>query len=497
MSDHIDGPRTTADPSIDVTDLYYFSSPTNPKKSVLVGNVFPFAGESALFSDAIKHSFVLRPLKITGIGNASNFQVAGPEIRFSFRFYPLKKNQDPKISLIQTGKCTLPSGEVINIESGNESGSYSSNRSVRVFAGVRSDPFYIGWLPSIPSTGNFLDGDNVLSLVVEFDTELILGSQNSLFGCIFETTPVDVSSDGAGTVLRYDWVGRPEHTNYRLATAGNLDIRDLWNQQEPFKIDPSLLPLFRQRLVESLTKWDLKDGQVDWDHDALNANINVLINDFLVFDTSKPITDQSHLEIEKSTIEGLGYSTGGGRTLNANAADICITWLVNRDRRAFIQSPAYQATKPGGITFPYVQPPNTKLFRISRSVELPVPAKKVWSMIGNFSNLWHPLIVNIKLEGAGIGGLRTSETVDGKFITERLTAYDSSKMVMKYQLVSGLPADKYDAIIEVIPDGSKCKLNWSVEYHPSGIGNFFLNLIVTTMLDSGVNFLKQFFKTNQ
>ena len=65
------------------------------------------------------------------------------------------------------------------------------------------------------------------------------------------------------------------------------------------------------------------------------ADVNVFLDDFLLFDTSRPITDTSHLEIEKSTIDGRAYTTGGGRTLNANAIDILVTWLVNHDRRPF------------------------------------------------------------------------------------------------------------------------------------------------------------------
>lgn len=52
MSDHVDGPRTMADPSIDLTDIFAFTSPENPARTVLVVNVFPGAGESAWFSNA-------------------------------------------------------------------------------------------------------------------------------------------------------------------------------------------------------------------------------------------------------------------------------------------------------------------------------------------------------------------------------------------------------------------------------------------------------------
>ena len=38
----------------------------------------------------------------------------------------------------------------------------------------------------------------------------------------------------------------------------------LWNQQTPFAIAKDLKPLFHQRLVDSLTNWDMRDKKADW-----------------------------------------------------------------------------------------------------------------------------------------------------------------------------------------------------------------------------------------
>jgi len=65
----------------------------------------------------------------------------------------------------------------------------------------------------------------------------------------------------------------------------------------------------------------------------------------LLIDVSKKIDDQSHLEIEKSVMNGQVHQTGGGRTLDANAVDILLTWIINRDHGPFLQSPATQATQ--------------------------------------------------------------------------------------------------------------------------------------------------------
>jgi hypothetical protein len=118
--------------------------------------------------------------------------------------------------------------------------------------------------------------------------------------------------------------------------AGTDDLRDLWNQQTPFAIAEEFQPVFRQRLINSLTNWDMRDGHADWTPATLAASANVYLDDFILFDVSKPISDTSFLEIEKSTLHGQVYQTGGGRTVNANVIDIMVTWMVNNDRE-FLQ----------------------------------------------------------------------------------------------------------------------------------------------------------------
>ena len=66
----------------------------------------------------------------------------------------------------------------------------------------------------------------------------------------------------------------------------------------------------------------MRDGKADWTPAALAAAANVYLDDYLLFDVAKPITDTSFFEIEKSTINGRDYQTGGGRTVDANVIDI-------------------------------------------------------------------------------------------------------------------------------------------------------------------------------
>src|SRR5215469_7588699 len=86
MSDHIDGPRQIGDPAADLTDLFAFTSPENPSHTVLAANVFPSAGVSAMFSNAVNHSIVARRVTVAGLGNDAKFKAGDKEYRFSCKF---------------------------------------------------------------------------------------------------------------------------------------------------------------------------------------------------------------------------------------------------------------------------------------------------------------------------------------------------------------------------------------------------------------------------
>ena len=384
MSDRIDGPRSIGDPSIDLTDLFVFISPENAGRTVLVANVFPSAGASAMFSNVVNHSLVVRRATVAGLGNAAKFTTGDDEVRFSCRFDALEPGRDGA-KPVQRGTCTFPDGQVLRFVVNDEKGASTPDGTFRVFAGLRSDPFFSAWLigPPLRKFSNLLQHDNALSIVIEFETRRVLDpAKGSLFGAVAETTPLPRSGRSVGTnPPRFDWVGKPEQTNMRLDNSALRDVddlRDLWNQQTPFAIAEELKPLFRKRLMDSLAEWDMRDGKADWTPAALAANAEVFLDDFMLFDVTKPISDASFLEIEKSTFNGHAYQTGGGRTLDANTIDILLTWTVNHDRE-FMQGGATGATQPGGKTFPYLAPPNQQLQTVADSVDLSAPPDQVGS----------------------------------------------------------------------------------------------------------------------
>jgi len=499
MSDHIDGPRQIGDPAADLTDLFAFTSPEHPTRTVFAANVFPTCGPNAIFSNAITHSIVVRRAKVVGLGDSARFETSGPEIRFGVRFDALEKGSSHH-KPIQRGTCTFPDGQKLSVVVNDEKGASTPDGRFRAFAGLRSDPFFLSWIiPAFKPFENLLFNDNVLSIVIECDTRRVLDpDKGSLFGVIAETVPLPSGNAFVGhEVLRLDWVGRPEQTNIRLNNPGLAradDIRDLWNQQTPFALAQDVRPLFLQRLKDSLANWDMRDGKQDWTPSALTANANMFLDDYLLFDVAKPITDASHLEIEKSTLNGKAYQTGGGRTVDANVIDILLTWMVNRDREP-LQGGTTKATKPGTKTFPYFATPNTELQSVTDRVDLDASPDRVWASIGQFGANWNPLIADIKLIGTGVGQLRVIEMTDGKQIIERLEAIDNSRRFLRYSNVSGIPATDYTGTLAVEPNGTGSSVECRAQFVANGQGTLIVKTIVSTLFKIGLDSLKPRFGT--
>ncbi|HEU4501964.1 MAG TPA: DUF4331 family protein, partial [Nitrospira sp.] len=182
MADHGAGPRATANPEIDITDLFAFPSPERPGHLVLIMNAYPFKHIEAtrlLFSDAIDYRIRVRPVRIAATGPGAAFAVGEQECFFSFTFAVPRQSGN---QLTQTGTCRGPLGEIA-VRVGDEAGARGDG--VHVFAGCRLDPFFVDQLFSgglrvtrkIPKiTGiNSVEGQNVLSIVVEVEHAKLFG----------------------------------------------------------------------------------------------------------------------------------------------------------------------------------------------------------------------------------------------------------------------------------------------------------------------------------
>jgi hypothetical protein len=367
VSHHISGPRAEAQPVTDITDLYAFPSPERPGWLVLVLNTFPLAPASALFSEGLVYRFRLCPLTANAPAFPVPLTVAGEELAFDCVFSePVNGDMAPAE---QEGQCSSPASETVTFRVNDDQG--GAGHAARAFGGVRWDPFIMdapaalqtiatGELSFTDPGSIFLDGKNVLGLVVEVDCARLLGGAG-LVGVVAET----LTRGKLG--VRLERAGRPEVHNMMLApkqfdlTNRDLEIRDLYNMEDAFQLRPDYREAYRARLNANLAFWDRLDGKVDWPTDDRGTHplTELLLADYLVVDVTKPYAEQgSFLEIERAALRGAVHETCGGRALNDDVMDTVFTLLVNGGNGPAIRDGVDRATRPATRTFPYLAPPN-------------------------------------------------------------------------------------------------------------------------------------------
>src|SRR5947209_4534772 len=336
MSHHISGPRAVAEPIADITDVYAFPSPERAGHLVLVLNTLPFAPPSARFSDALLYRFRLRELKPNDNGAGSPFSPLNEdEIVIDCVF----STPEPEDGGEQHCTCTLPDGDTVTARVGSEP--QAAGDGTRVFAGPRWDPFILdapamlktiatGKLAFTEPGAIYLDGKNVLGLVVELDCAAVLGDVK-LVGVAAETLTRGKLN------VRLESAGRPEVPNMMLGPMQfdkvnrDLEIRDLYNMDDAFHPAHHYEGAYRARLNANLAFWDGLDGKVDWPlgDDGAHPLTELVLADYLVLDLAKPYVEEgSFLEIELAARGGEEHRTCGGRTLNDDVMDRIFTLLI-------------------------------------------------------------------------------------------------------------------------------------------------------------------------
>jgi hypothetical protein len=121
-ADHQDGPAATADPSADITDVFAWMS-SDASKVNLVMDVFPFATGTPMFSDTVQYVFHTSSRPSFGSASTASVNVI----------------------------CTFTAAQIISCWAGAEyvtgdassaSGLSSASGKLKVFAGLRNDPFF-------------------------------------------------------------------------------------------------------------------------------------------------------------------------------------------------------------------------------------------------------------------------------------------------------------------------------------------------------------------
>jgi len=136
--------------------------------------------------------------------------------------------------------------------------------------------------------------------------------------------------------------------------------------------------------------------------------------------------------------------------------------------------------------------------KVSSSAELPVSAKTVWAVIGNFNALpdWHPAVAKSELQSKDGGTLRKLSLVGGGTIEERLEKIDEKGRRYTYSIVSGpLPVSNYTATLTVreAQTGSGCTVEWSSEFEAKGAPEGDAVAAIRGIYEAGFENLKKMF----
>ena len=179
------------------------------------------------------------------------------------------------------------------------------------------------------------------------------------------------SSNADATELaaaRLDRMGRVEVTNFMLCFrpyCGDDSIKDGYNREDPFALDPANVESYREALQVGLARLDgFDDGTFssteDWP--APHPLLGILLTDHLIVDVTRACTvdTESYLDIEMAAFRGVPHETCGGRTPNADVIDATLTLLINGpDRPEPLRGDGVnEPSSPATDTFPYFAPPH-------------------------------------------------------------------------------------------------------------------------------------------
>lgn len=359
-SDHIDGPVTSKHRITDLTDFFAFETPDKPGYLTLVANVHPLAGKKNHFDSKVLYRFTLREATI---GEANAVKTVSTKEESEKRI--LCTFVTPHHHDRHTAKCSA-SPEMERTVTFNEIDSKFDGTGLRIFAGHRADPFFFNadWAKAAATEGrilpaatdNTMDMINVLSIVLDVDVSQLFGHPVSLLALTVES----LSKQADGKLRRFDRIGRPEVTNVTMvAHTGDKDLRDLYNVEKAFQVSKNGAASYRRHIEKNVAYYDKLDGLRDWTPEKAHKYSEIIVDDFLLIDLSRPVdAENGYFGIEMTLLEGRVHESCGGRQLNDDIMDKLFTILINADSGKNISDGINKPSPATSAVFPYLAKPD-------------------------------------------------------------------------------------------------------------------------------------------
>jgi hypothetical protein len=270
MSNHFSAANIKSpggDPRLDLTDIFAFEAPHEPGQTVLIMDVDPFRADSMFHPDAIYR------LNIDTDGDAQ------ADASFRFLFSPPENGNQTATGFYatgsQAGEPEPPEEVLLGSVPVSVDGNPRALRSgaARMFAGVRSDPFFAdaeGALHGFQWTGHdTFAGSNVLSIALQVPDDML--SPSPEIG-VWAT----VSLWKNGTLAQMDRGGHPTINPF----INPDDEKDEYNARQPVDDVQNYLGPWSE-VLEKMGGYQAADAR---------AHALQVLPDILHYDRTKPAT---------------------------------------------------------------------------------------------------------------------------------------------------------------------------------------------------------------